>query len=231
MTFDVNAAVELYTNFAQYNAVSSGREYALSQEEEKAESVFSQIDDLLSQDGISDEKKEKLGELRKQQEEVLEQSYSVYNNAMEKLGDFNFMNGKDPKNDDDYFDQLQSLVFGQMLTGDTDGNFAFSLDEWTNQGANELKGHIPDEAIQGLIDNGDVKEEFNVLDYDGNGEIGYEELMTLYWLADMLGEDGEYENGKFNSGDYAEAYLAYADAKNGDADAKALVEDLIGCFI
>ena len=123
-----------------------------------------------------------------------ESIYSEYFENEEKIGlNFDFMDGKDPKNEDDYDKQIKALAQGEFDEKDANKDGKISWEEYRD---NELKD---------LSENDD--EEFRIMakataylmyslmdeamgNSDGNGSLSVEEFESFYKNLDRFNGEG-----------------------------------------
>ncbi len=135
--------------------------------------------------------------------------YEEYFTKTEEIGyEFDFMEGKDSTNEDDYNEQILKLGQGEIATMDTDGDGEVSLDEYI----------LAETADLNENDDKDMQAEaytmstllFNIIDQglgssDSSGSLSAEELASFYKNLDQFNLDenlngylsGEFD-GKFN---------------------------------
>lgn len=190
-------AIESFEQLDKWQVKHTINDYKYITNLNKGNSVYSKIDELLQNPNITDEQTAKLSDIKTRQDEVMKGYDKTYSDTKNTIGQqFDFMNGKNVADNEEYFSQIYGLAFGQMIKDDSDGNANLDLDEYraseltSEKAITDMLGieliDIPDEAIQ---------DGFNVMDIDGDGSLNAAELALPYWVADQI--DGS-EDGKLD---------------------------------
>jgi len=140
-------------------------------------------------DSIEDEDKkaqfaQKIAELEAAQEECAALVEKEYNENAEKLGtSFDFMEGKDAKNEEEYNAQLLKLAQGAVEKYDVDGNGSISLQEFVFGEVGASDQYETDELLQQAVTNSILT--FKLMDEgmgnsDKSGNLSAAEFQSLY---------------------------------------------------
>lgn len=155
-----------------------------------------EINDLAAQNLLN--KKDKLG---LSEEGIL----AEYFNQGSEIGfEYDFMEGKDPNNEQDYNTQLQKLGEGEVAAMDKGGDGEISLEEYLNE---ELKGITEDDSEDMVAQ---VKTMATLLfqiidqgmgDCDSSGTLDADDFASFYKNMDQFQLDENYEGALTNEFD------------------------------
>ena len=156
------------------------------------------------------------GRLLNDEEAVSERGTdSIFKEYLERKNeigtDFDFMEGKDPKNDAEYAEQLGKLAQGDISVYDRDGNGTVSRSEYMAYELKDLKGD--DEELKDLSATYAYLM-FDIIDQamgnsNANDKIEKEEFESFYRNLDRFnGEGFEDEDGVLNI-DACSSFVAY----------------------
>lgn len=143
--------------------------------------------------------------------------FKIHDYKKEKIGtDFDFMEGKNAENEEDYNAQVQNLGKGDVLAMDTDGDGKVSVKEYIAHETEDLSDE--DSLMFRLMATKNSKDLFKIIDEkmgNGDGSLDEEELAAFYkgmdgFETDKNGEAKATENydGKINIDDSGE-YVSY----------------------
>lgn len=199
------ASADLYSNLTDYSEKS-----ATNPNDQKNEELLFKGDCLLGKilepiDTLKKavEENETLSFLEpfcKQLEEICDKLEEVHQKTRENIKPFDIMEGKKASDFSDYMIQYDKLATGQIFLSDKDYDSQINYEEYLKQ-------------TEGQAEEVRNEEQFSKYDFDGDGQIEHDELMTLYRLADIL--DGGNEDGKFINYDIENALEILNDVKTG----------------
>lgn len=140
-------------------------------------------------DTIKDEDKraefeKKINELLAAQDECMASIDEQYEQNAEELGkSFDFMEGKDAKNEEDYNAQLLKLAQGEVDKKDVNGDGRISLQEFVFDEVGETDQYESDELLQDAVTNAILT--FKLMDEgmgnsDKSGDLTAAEFQSLY---------------------------------------------------
>jgi len=91
--------------------------------------------------------------------------------------EYDFMEGLDPNNEENYEAQIAKLAQGEHATNDTDGDGKLTVDEYIQKNTVENMDEYDKDTMKNLAD---------MIDTDGDGEISEEEFGNLYRNLDRF---------------------------------------------
>ena len=146
-------------------------------------------------------------------------AYKEYYDNIDKIGyEYNFMEGKDSNNEEDYSAQLQELGKAEILATDIDGDNQISFEEYVTAQTETLGGEIDKETYAEILTMCDLT--FTIIDEgmgnsDKNGYLSADEMASFYKNLDRYSLDENNEgylndqgDGKFNI-DEASDFISY----------------------
>jgi len=216
MTVNNDAAVNLYQNFNNWTNKHSENGLKTQQNYEVIDNSLTKIQNGMTTvqnsttltDGQKQDFYDKAGSLLKQTENLQIKAELAHALKEKEIGlTFDFMDGKDYTNEEDYNNQLGLIAQGDILAKDTDGNETVNFTEFLEQ---ELSGIGEDDpSYEEAMTK--VQEIFNSIDSDGSGEIDLEEMKFFYAFQDEA--DGQ-KDGKITNEPTFEEVSVEVDAWN-----------------
>ena len=149
-------------------------------------------------------------------------AYKEYYDNIDKIGyEYNFMEGKDPNNEEDYSTQLQELGKAEILATDIDGDNQISFGEYVMAQTETLGENVDEETYAEVLTNCDLI--FTIIDEDmensdKNGYLSADEMASFYKKLDRYSLDENNEDYLKDLGD-GKGYL------EDQGDGKGYLED------